>query len=124
MEQARLGLLLHSFAHDSERQQTKWFLYSFGMMVALIPVSALAVVLSTPAIAAPFNPLRTRIHAWIDRRFYRKKYDAQQALARFALTARDETDMNALTAELARVVDETLHPDGVRVWLRKTGRPT
>jgi hypothetical protein len=81
-------------------------------------------VLSTLAIAALFNPLRNRIQAAIDRRFYRKKYDAQQVLAEFAITARDETDMNALTAELARVVQETMAPESVRVWLRTTGRST
>ena len=63
--------------------------------------------------------LRTRTQGWIDRRFYRKKCDAQQVLSQFAITTRDETDMNALTAELARVVQETMEPDGVRVWLRK-----
>ena len=66
-----------------------------------------------------FNPLHNRIQAAINQRFYRKKYDAQQVLAQFSITARDETDMNALTAELARVVQETVAPDGVSVWLRK-----
>jgi hypothetical protein len=86
--------------------------------------SQLAIVLSTLTIAALFSPLRTRIQAAINRRFYRKKYDAQQVLAQFAVTARDETNMNALTAEMARVVQETLEPESVRVWLPKTGRPT
>jgi hypothetical protein len=55
----------------------------------------------------------------IDRRFYRKKYNAQQVLAQFAQTARDETDLDALLAELTRVVDETLQPEHVSIWLRK-----
>ncbi len=79
--------------------------------------SQLAIVLSTLAIAVLFNPLRTRIQAAIDRRFYRKKYDAQQVLAQFAVTARDETDMTKLAGELVRVVENTLEPVDVRVWL-------
>jgi hypothetical protein len=74
-------------------------------------------------IAALFTPLRRRIQDGIDRRFYRKKYNAQQVLAQFAQTARDETDLDALLAELVRVVDETLQPEHVSIWLRKTNNP-
>ena len=89
----------------------------FGALTG-IKQSTLAVVISTLAIAALFTPLRHRLQDGIDRRFFRKKYDAQQVLAQFALTARDETDLDALTGELARVVQETLQPEHVSVWLR------
>ena len=86
----------------------------FGALTG-VAQSPLAIVVSTLAIAALFTPLRRRIQDWIDRRFFRKKYNAQQVLAQFALTARDETDLDALTAELVRVVDETLQPEHVSV---------
>ena len=82
--------------------------------------SPLAVVVSTLAIFILFAPLRGRIQDVIDRRFFRKKYDSQQVLAQFAQTARDETDLDALTTELARVVQETLQPEGVSVWLKES----
>ena len=83
--------------------------------------SAFVIVLSTLLIAALFAPLRHRIQAVIDRRFFRKKYDAQQVLARFAITARDETDMNALSVELMNVVKETMAPTSMSIWLQGVG---
>ncbi len=90
--------------------------------LAGVQQSTLAVVVSTLVIAALFTPLRRRIQDGIDRRFFRKKYNAQQVLAKFAQTARDETDLDALLAELVRVVDETLQPEHVSVWLKERSR--
>lgn len=81
----------------------------------------LVTVLSTLAIAALFVPVRNRIQAFIDRRFYRKKYDAQQVLNDFAKTVRDETDLEKLTGRLMQVVDETMQPKSLSVWL--SGNP-
>lgn len=96
----------------------------FGSIVVLqqflTPItgdSAPAVVLSTLLIAALFLPLRRRVQNVIDRRFFRRKYNAEKVLARFAATARDETDLDALTAELVRVIQETMQPEKVYVWL-------
>ncbi|MFQ5343938.1 MAG: hypothetical protein ACE5F6_20530, partial [Anaerolineae bacterium] len=78
----------------------------------------LAVVASTLAIAGLFAPLRRRIQDAIDRRFYRRKYDAEQVLAEFAEVARDEVDLDRLTGEVLRVVEETMQPAHVSLMLR------
>jgi hypothetical protein len=79
--------------------------------------SQVVVVISTLTIAALFNPLRIRVQEFIDSRFYRQKYDAEQALAQFAATARNEVDMDKLTASLLGVVAEAIHPESISLWI-------
>jgi len=103
----------------------------FGSVLALQQVftrftgtedSPIIIVISTLAIAALFSPLRRRIQDFIDRRFYRQKYDAERALADFAATARAETDLDALTVKLVEVVSQTMQPENVSLWLKPQGR--
>lgn len=94
----------------SAKKQSRWL---FG-------VRAVWLIVSTLALRALFNPLRHRVQDVIDHRFYRRKYDAQQVLARFAQTARDEVELEQLTGELLNVVSETMQPASVSLWMRRS----
>jgi hypothetical protein len=85
--------------------------------------SQLAIVASTLLIAALFVPLRRRVQGFIDRRFYRHKYDATRTLQDFSARLREKTDLDSLDIELLAVVRETVHPEHVSLWLRPAVQP-
>jgi hypothetical protein len=99
----------------------------FGVVILLQSIveavsgqqSAISIVVSTLIIAALFTPLRRRVQDFIDRRFYRRRYNAEKTLANFGQFVRDETDLEALMAELIHVVKDTMEPEGATIWLNE-----
>jgi hypothetical protein len=95
-----------------------------ALQALLEPVTngdTIAVAASTLLVATVFQPLRSRVHAAVDRRFHRARYDAERTVARFAERLRDQLDLPSLTADLRRATGEAVEPNGIGVWLRADG---
>jgi hypothetical protein len=105
-------------------------LFYFGMVAVIQSLfvgvtgqsSSLAIVASTLAIAALFNPLRRRVQNIVDRRFFRQKYDAQHTIEEFAASLRDEVELEHLESELVRVVEATMQPESISLWVADQAR--
>lgn len=110
---ALVTVLLGAVFYDSVLSLQRLFTTLTGQ------TSPVAIVASTLVIAALFSPLRSRVQAFVDRRFYRRKYDAQQVLAQFAVVARDETDVDRLAGQLTSAVEMTLQPAHIGIWMQQ-----
>jgi hypothetical protein len=89
------------------------------LSTALTGGQNVAVAVSTLAVVALFRPISRRVQVAVDRRFYRSRYDAQRTVAAFGSSLRDEVDPSRLSDQLVAMVDQTLQPTSVQVWLRR-----
>lgn len=83
--------------------------------------STITTIISTLAVAAMFTPVRNFLQSWIDKRFFRRKYDTERTLEQFRMSLRNKVDMNSLSKELIALVDKTIQPESVSLWLVTTG---
>ena len=120
-------------SNPTQRQQTKWVVAGIAAVLVGVPGTyavlenqavlfvlvgqPIVMFVSTLAIVALFQPIRVRMRDFIDRRFSRRRYDAARTLAQFSATSRNEVDLERLSGELVRVVDDTMQPEHVSLWL-------